>query len=311
MIESKSPKDICSLLGLPLCTRVVIPHIDDVGMCHGANVAYARLANRGFVTSGSVMVPCPWFRELVEICAADPALDIGVHLTFTSEWRQYRWRPLSTNSRASGLIDDDGYMWRSVAQLRAHAYPEAVEVEMRAQLDTALAAGLDVTHIDAHMAAALSPELLDAYLRVAADYALPVLYPRHVQNFLKLFRLGEIDAACYARGLMTIERLGMPTVDHFAMTPGVASEDAERAYQEMVTSIPSGLTMLALHCNAPGDIETIVPERAHWRTDEYALFSSERFIAWIAAQDLTLIGFREIRDRWRASANESISQPSG
>lgn len=40
--------------------RAVIFHIDDVGMCHGANRGFLDLAERGFVTCGSVMVPCPW-----------------------------------------------------------------------------------------------------------------------------------------------------------------------------------------------------------------------------------------------------------
>src|SRR5262245_51211595 len=39
----------------------VIAHADDIGMCHGANTAFAAIAGKGFITSGSVMVPCPWF----------------------------------------------------------------------------------------------------------------------------------------------------------------------------------------------------------------------------------------------------------
>ena len=105
--------------------RAVILHVDDLAMCHGANRAYLELAAQGAVTCGSVMVPCPWFREIAEAAAADPALDLGVHLTLTSEWEHYRWRPLSTTSRASGLIDDDGYFWRDTASFRAHLVPEA------------------------------------------------------------------------------------------------------------------------------------------------------------------------------------------
>src|SRR5204863_5724205 len=86
--------------------RGVILHVDDLAMCHGANRAYLDLAAAGLVTCGSVMVPCPWFREIADSAIADPALDLGVHLTLTSEWRHYRWRPLSTTSRASRLIHD-------------------------------------------------------------------------------------------------------------------------------------------------------------------------------------------------------------
>jgi len=90
---------LAATLGLE---RAVILHIDDLAMCHGANRAFLDLARAGFATSGSVMVPCPWFRETAEAASGDAALDLGVHLTLTSEWPHYRWRPLTTASRASG-----------------------------------------------------------------------------------------------------------------------------------------------------------------------------------------------------------------
>src|SRR5260370_13350549 len=105
--------------------RAAILHVDDIGMCHGANRGFLDLAERGFVTCGSVMVPCPWFREIAEAAAADPALDLGVHLTWTSEWEHYGWVPISTVSRASGLIADDGFFWRDAASLPRHLVPEA------------------------------------------------------------------------------------------------------------------------------------------------------------------------------------------
>ena len=70
--------------------RTIIPHLDDVGMCHGANVALDELSRDGFVTCASLMVPCPWFREATALAASRPDL-VGVHLTLTSEWPHYRW----------------------------------------------------------------------------------------------------------------------------------------------------------------------------------------------------------------------------
>ena len=107
--------------------RTVIPHLDDVGMCHGANHACLELMGHGFVASASVMVPCPWFPELAAAAAGREDLDLGIHLTLTSEWPGYRWRALSTARRASGLIDDDGYMWRDVPSLRARLDPMDLE----------------------------------------------------------------------------------------------------------------------------------------------------------------------------------------
>src|SRR2546430_2129940 len=152
--------------------RALVLHIDDVGMCHGANVAFLELARAGHVTCGSIMVPCPWFREIADAAAQDPALDLGVHLTLTSEWPQYRWRPLSTASRASGLIDDQGYFPRNCLDLRPHLVVEAAETEFRAQIERALDAGIDLTHIDTHMGAALVPELVEVYVRLGRHYDL-------------------------------------------------------------------------------------------------------------------------------------------
>ena len=60
------------------CKRVVI-HEDDVGMTHGANAAFVELSKLGTCSSGSVMVPCPWFPEAVEITKGNPAFDLGIH----------------------------------------------------------------------------------------------------------------------------------------------------------------------------------------------------------------------------------------
>ena len=225
--------------------------------------------------------------EIATEAAAEPALDLGIHLTLTSEWPQYRWRPLSTASRASGLIDDDGYCWRNCLALRARVVPEAAEIEMRAQIDRAIACGIAPTHLDTHMGAALAPELLAIYLRLGREYRLPALLPRDFASYTRVLKLGEFDDAPQRAAAAD-----SPIVE-FRMTPGVASDMVERTYRELLTTVPPGTTYVALHCNAPGDIETIVPPRAHWRTDEYRLFAGGKPRAWLAEAGIEAIGMQE------------------
>lgn len=284
--------------------KTVILHIDDVGMCHGANVAYLELFRAGAIDTGSVMVPCPWFPEIANAARADASLDLGIHLTLTSEWSGYRWHALSTTSRASGLVDEQGYLPQNCLDLRARIVPEACEIELRAQIEMGLASGIDATHLDTHMGAALVPELLPIYLRLGRDYRLPVLLPRDLTSYLSVLRLGIIDPGPYAAAVASFEPGGTVIVDHFRMTPGVASADAAIAYRTLLTTIPAGLTFVALHCNAPGDIETIVPSRAHWRIDEYKLFRSGRTKQWLAAAGIPTIGYRLIRDQFRAASQK-------
>lgn len=280
--------------------RVVCLHADDVGMCHGANVAYIELMRAGHIDCGSVMVPCPWFREIAATAAAEPGFDLGVHLTLTSEWPHYRWAPISTVSPASGLVDADGCFPRNCLALRPRLSVEAAEVELRAQIDRALAAGIDVTHLDTHMGAALVPELVETYLRLAADYALPLLLPRELATYTGVLRMGDIDPAPYADAIARLERADLPVFERFLMTPGAPSVTAEAVYHAMLTGVAGGMTFVAIHPNAPGDIESIVPPRSHWRTDEYRIFGSGAPKQWLRDAGIATTGMRALRDAWRA-----------
>lgn len=162
-------------LGFGAADRIVIVNGDDVAMCHGANAATIAAMEKGLMTSGSIMVPCPWFNEIAEYCRQNPSRDFGLHLTHTSEWRNYRWSPLSSKPDAPGLFDPHGYFWHEVEQVYAHATPDQTEAEARAQIKKALAAGIDVTHLDSHMGAMqYHPEHHERYLRLAREFDLPV-----------------------------------------------------------------------------------------------------------------------------------------
>jgi len=277
--------------------RAVILHVDDLGMCHGGNRAFLELAASGLVTCGSVMVPCPWFREIADAGVADPSLDLGVHLTLTSEWAHYRWRPLSTASPASGLIDGDGYFWRDVKSLRARLVPEATEAELRAQIERALAAGLQPTHIDAHMAGAMLPELLDLHVRLGVEYGIVPALPCGIR--------WAPDAERYRETLAALHAAGLPVVDHFRGTLPVPAAEARLRYREAIEGLAPGVTLFALHATAPGEIEAIAPDHAGWRTTEYALIASGAVAEWCKAAGIAPIGYRPLQALWRGKLTES------
>ncbi len=282
-------------LGFQPDHRVAIFHADDVGMCHGANAAFEELSRDGSISCGAVMAPCPWFAEVVAMATANPDVDLGVHLTLTSEWQNYRWAPISTTRRSSGLIDADGYFWHRLPMLAAHVVPEAAEAEMRAQIERALTAGIDITHLDTHMGVALLPQLVDIYIRLGREYRLPVLLPKHLNEYTSVLEFDNISLDEATEGMARLEADGWPLVDHFRMTPGVPSLESGRAYRELVANLPAGLTLVAVHPNTAGDIEAIVPAKANLRTDEYRLFKDEHFRKFIAEQNVRKIGFRPIR----------------
>lgn len=92
--------------------KLLIIHADDVGMCHSENIATFLGFKDGVVSSCSIMMPCPWALEAAEFFKNNPHYDYGVHSTLTSEWKLYRWGPLSLRGEDSTLIDSQGYFYR-------------------------------------------------------------------------------------------------------------------------------------------------------------------------------------------------------
>ena len=262
-------------------------------MCHGANTAFLELSRTGGITCGAAMVPCPWFPELAA-AAAERDVDVGIHLTLASEWPQYRWGPVSPAGQK--LTDPHGYFPRTVADLRARLDARAAEAELRAQIDRALTMGLRPTHLDTHMGACLIPELRPIHLRLGQDYRLPILLPRAFDDYVSVLNLGNRptnDDSDYASLLASTNQ---PQIDHFRMTPGVATTEAANAYRSLLTTTKPSVTFIALHCNAPGDIETILPKRAHWRTDEYRLFRSPTVQSGLTEAKIVPIGMRAMKN---------------
>ena len=283
--------------------RLVIFHADDVGMCHGSNQAFVDLSTAGIVQTGSVMIPCPWSPELLNLCRADPKLDIGVHLTLTSEWAGYRWGPLATREPVSGLLDAAGYFPQQVAVLQAQLNVAAAFAEMRAQIERVQAAQVDFTHIDTHMGASIIPELLEQYVAFGFAYQVPVLLPRRIDDYLRRMNLAGPDETAWLDFAASVEAQGMPLVDWFRITPGYhladRADDRATLYEDLLANLLPGVTYFSLHPNAPGDIETIVPELAYWRTFEYDYFRSARLRTFLAAEKITPIGYRAIREVMR------------
>lgn len=278
--------------------RVVI-HEDDVGMTHGANVAFLELSRLGTCSSGSVMVPCPWFPEAADLAARNPDLDVGIHVTLTSEQKPYRWRPLTSPPKSAGLTDDAGYFWPDVPTARKAA-PEAVEAELRRQIEVGLGAGIDATHLDAHMGTAQMPEFVQIFRRLGREFGLPVLLVKDLNRYNPASYAGPLDPKRYDDAVAAARAEGEPIFEIVHETPWARKTDAATAYRAIFADIPDGLTFLSMHFNAPGDFETINPEFAHIRTEEYALFRTPKIGEWVKEFGLEIIGMRGLRDELRA-----------
>lgn len=150
--------------------------LDDIGMNHSVNMAMKQVADTGMPFSASVQFATPWYQEAVEILKKNPQVCVGVHLTLTSEWKNYRWGPVTGRTAVPSLVDTVGYFHQSTGAFAKSGYKmDEVESELSAQIERALKSGLKITYIDPHMGVALStPQMRAMTERLARKYKLAI-----------------------------------------------------------------------------------------------------------------------------------------
>src|ERR1700681_4350264 len=172
-------KTVQERLGYPATARLLVIHADDLGMNHSVNRATFEASEKGWITSASILVPCPWFPEVAQWAKEHPNADLGIHQALNSEWTTLRWGPVSSKDKVPSLLDADRYLPLDTPAVTENAKLAEVEVELRAQIDRAKSAGIHVTHLDTHMGALFgSSDLYKLYQKMGYTYGLPILEAR-------------------------------------------------------------------------------------------------------------------------------------
>lgn len=279
---------IAQRLGYASDAKLVIVHADDIGMSHSVNQATFAAMATGSVNSGSMMVPCSWFAEAAAYYRAQPDLDLGLHLTLTSEWQDYKWRALSGESAAYSLHDAAGFMFPDVGPVAASARPEDVARELRAQVDAALAQGIRPTHLDSHMGTLFAtPQFFQAYVQTGRRYRLPILVPREAL---------QAQAPQLASLVDPHELL----VDRIIMAdPSVAAGEWQAYYTAVIENLQPGVTEIIVHAGYDNhELQAIARNHpdygAAWRQRDTDFFADPKSRALLAAHDAIQVTWREL-----------------
>jgi len=262
--------------------RLVILSCDDLGSCHAANVGVFQAIRDGAATCASLMVPAPWAGHAAELSL--PTDDIGVHLTLNAEHECYRWGPIT---HAPSLQSGEGGFPRTLEDLWEHADPAEVLRELRAQVERALAWGIDVTHLAPHLTAiTLRPEFFDVYLELAVEFALPIRLPSTVS---------AEQAGFPFRRLAQDESIVFP--DHFDHDWRAGS--AHRVYAA-IEALQPGVT--EIHVQPAIDTPEVraLGEYTQGWIDDLELVTGDDLRDRLEASGAKLIGYRALRDAMRA-----------
>ncbi len=154
---------------------------DDMGFCHAVNEAIIECYQKGMMKSVELMPPTPWFPEAVNMLKAHPDLDVGIHLTLTSEWENVKWRPLT---QAPTLTDENGYFFPMSfpnPDYKNHSLKEQdwnieeIEQELRAQIELAVKEIPWISHLSGHMGFnSIDEKINEVYEKLAKEYGLSI-----------------------------------------------------------------------------------------------------------------------------------------
>jgi predicted glycoside hydrolase/deacetylase ChbG (UPF0249 family) len=278
-------RTIAERLGLPADAKLLILHADDLGVAHSVNVASFEALDKGAISSASVMLPTPWISEVAAYALAHPNADLGIHLTLTSEWDTYRWGSVESKDKVASLLDSAGTFPRDVPPVATRAKLQEVELEIRAQIDRAVALGIHPTHIDSHMGALFAtPELIATYVKVAHDYRLPFLALRLDPPAAQM-PLSEKD--------IVLDALIIAGED-------VPRDQWKAFYLNAIANLKPGLTEMIVHLGRDdAELQAVTvnhePYGSAWRQRDFDVVTSPEFKKALQDHGVTLVTWRDLQ----------------
>lgn len=280
-------KTIAERLGYPRDSKLLIIHADDLAVAHSEDAASFDALDKGAATSASIMVPCPWLTEVADYAKAHPDADLGLHLTLTSEWKNYRWGPIESKDKVPSLLDPSGNLWPEVAPAVAHLKADEVEREIRAQVEHAIAMGIHPTHLDSHMGTLFArPDLFAVYVKVAHDYKLPFL------------ALGAPFASPAMLASLSDKDILLDSL--VVANPSVHPADWKTFYTTAIQNLKPGLTEIIVHLgHDDAEMQAVMVDHpdygSAWRQRDYDAVTSPDFKKALDENHIVLIKWKDLK----------------
>ena len=275
-------------LGYSKNDKLLIIHADDIGLSNSVNKASFEALKNGYVNSGSIMMPCNYISDVGEFAIENPDIDFGLHLTVTSEWRDYKWNGVLQPIHTPSLINKKGELFKNIKKFVLNAEPLELKRELQAQIDLSKSIGIKPTHIDSHEGALFYDEdLFKVYLEIGEENKLPVFVPKLVavhfdENFPKPENVVVIENFYMAR-------------------KGIEFDEWESFYLDILNNLNPGLSQLIVHLGYDNDeMKSISVDHPNfgskWRNLDYDIVSSNSFQEALKRNNIQLVTWKEIQN---------------
>jgi predicted glycoside hydrolase/deacetylase ChbG (UPF0249 family) len=250
------------------------------------------------------MMPCPAAEPMIEWAKKHPGTDVGIHLTLTSEWKTYRWGPVSDSAKVPGLIDSEGKFWHEVPGVVQHASAAEVETEIRAQIEKAKSLGWQPTHLDSHMGTLFgSPDYIKVYLKVSEAYNIPAAIVdfsnKKVEEIYRKMGYPITDEV-----VKMVNAYKLPKLDFYTYVPkGKSYEALKNNFFKMVKSLDPGLVQVFFHPSVYSENLKTITNSWQRRVWESELFSDPEVKEFLATEGVIVTSWIEVMEKFNANNN--------
>ncbi|MBW7477083.1 polysaccharide deacetylase family protein [Paenibacillus oenotherae] len=291
--------------GLRSQDRYIIIQADDYGISPHANEGIQDMFLSRSITSASIMMPCSWAAEAAAFCKRNAHVNAGIHLTLCSSG-DAGYRPVFQGHRAGSVMNRNGFLPREMYTIERYADAMEVKAELDAQIQSAIALGVDPTHLDTHagclMGFAVGRDFLELAFELCEQYGLPFNLPRRIvsQPFFS-----KEQRHLFQQRIAEADRRGIMLIDHIIALPYELEDGEEygrfkvRMEQEIRATEP-GITQILLHpalFSAHARAATPHAEKREW---EHRLFSDPQIKELFDQENIRLLSWRELRDAQRS-----------
>ena len=292
-IKHKYFPTLAEQLGYSNKDILVIVNIDDVGLHKDETEASFRTLNFGIVKSGSVMVPCPNFNRVIKLWKENPEIDLGIHFTLTCEWgEKYPWPPVLSKANVPSLYNPEGIMWPNVNELLQHAKRKDIKMELDAQINKILDAGLKPSHLDHHMDFYYHSDLFADVMELSHKYNLP----------MRVWRRRKYKLPLIKNNLISLRRMGhvFPDTQMGIYNMGGQNQSIEfrkAKYYEHLLSLKPGVHNIKVHIAfQTKELQNIMGKHySSIRQIDYEVWSSDDTKKLAEELGIIFIGFRPLQ----------------
>ena len=304
--------NIAERLGYDKNAKLLIIHADDIGIAHSINIASFDAYKNNAINSGAAMIPSPWIKEVAEFHKKHPNYDLGIHLTLTAEWKNYKWRGVSPSNEIPSLLNEYNEFYDNTSDVNINANPEEVRKELQAQIDYARSLGINPSHIDSHMGAiAVNKDLWRVFIEVGHKNKLvSMAWKSRILNLFDkdfpvpdyIVPVNDIYMLYPEADRTSIENAAGEDIANTLIVNDVYKyDDFFNLYSSKVKSLTPGLNVFLLHLGYDNEELKAVtvdhPEYGSvWRQLDYDVFNSDDFKKVLKNNDIKLVTWGEIRD---------------